>query len=142
MKFLAGALDPTAAFYSFDLAIYFLLKSVGKNVLVCEQGMFTDAAPDRSNTVVCMFETPYEEYVYDLTTHNHHFQAGIGNIIVHNTDSIFVELGEEICPMDGLDEATVLAKAQEVGEMISASITTHFRAPNDLEYEKTFKPFL
>ena len=30
-----------------------------------------------------------EEYVYDLTTSNHHFQAGVGNIIVHNTDSNF-----------------------------------------------------
>ena len=30
-----------------------------------------------------------EEYVYDLTTENHHFHAGVGSIIVHNTDSIF-----------------------------------------------------
>jgi DNA polymerase elongation subunit (family B) len=30
-----------------------------------------------------------EEYVYDLTTANHHFQAGVGSIIVHNTDSNF-----------------------------------------------------
>jgi DNA polymerase elongation subunit (family B) len=30
-----------------------------------------------------------EEYVYDLTTDNHHFQAGVGSLIVHNTDSIF-----------------------------------------------------
>ena len=30
-----------------------------------------------------------EEYVYDLTTSNHHFQAGVGSLIVHNTDSIF-----------------------------------------------------
>ena len=30
-----------------------------------------------------------ENYVYDLTTTNHHFQAGVGSIIVHNTDSNF-----------------------------------------------------
>ena len=30
-----------------------------------------------------------DEYVYDLTTSNHHFHAGIGSMIVHNTDSIF-----------------------------------------------------
>ena len=30
-----------------------------------------------------------EEYVYDLTTENHHFHAGVGSLIVHNTDSIF-----------------------------------------------------
>lgn len=27
-----------------------------------------------------------EQYVYDLETENHHFQAGIGQMIVHNTD--------------------------------------------------------
>lgn len=27
-----------------------------------------------------------EQYVYDLETENHHFQAGIGQLIVHNTD--------------------------------------------------------
>jgi len=30
-----------------------------------------------------------EDYVYDLTTDNHHFHAGVGSLIVHNTDSIF-----------------------------------------------------
>jgi DNA polymerase elongation subunit (family B) len=28
-------------------------------------------------------------YVYDFETENHHFMAGSGNIVVHNTDSIF-----------------------------------------------------
>lgn len=30
-----------------------------------------------------------QQYVYDLQTENHHFSAGIGEIVVHNTDSIF-----------------------------------------------------
>ena len=33
--------------------------------------------------------TEPEKYVYDLTTSNHHFHAGVGSMIVHNTDSIF-----------------------------------------------------
>ena len=44
--------------------------------------------------------------VYDLTTENHHFQAGDGNIVIHNTDSVFVKFNldynlepkPEICP--------------------------------------------
>jgi len=32
-----------------------------------------------------------EIIVYDLETENHHFQAGIGNIVVHNTDSVFTD---------------------------------------------------
>jgi hypothetical protein len=33
-----------------------------------------------------------EGYVYDFTTENHHFSAGIGTIVVHNTDSVFLRL--------------------------------------------------
>ncbi len=34
-----------------------------------------------------VLEVDYTGYVYDLTTDNHHFQAGPGMMIVHNTDS-------------------------------------------------------
>lgn len=45
---------------------------------------------DMSNTVYSITEWKYsEEYVYDLTTEDHHFQAGVGCMIVHNTDSVF-----------------------------------------------------
>jgi hypothetical protein len=30
-------------------------------------------------------------YVYDLETENHHFAAGVGQLIVHNTDSTYVQ---------------------------------------------------
>lgn len=32
-----------------------------------------------------------ENYVYDLETNNHHFQAGIGQMIVHNTDGSHIK---------------------------------------------------
>ena len=32
-----------------------------------------------------------EQYVYDLETDNHHFQAGIGEMIVHNTDGSHIK---------------------------------------------------
>jgi DNA gyrase/topoisomerase IV subunit B len=32
-----------------------------------------------------------EQYVYDLETENHHFQAGIGELIVHNTDGSHIK---------------------------------------------------
>ena len=42
------------------------------------------------NKIISIVEhTNDENYVYDLTTDNHHFQAGVGSMIVHNTDSIF-----------------------------------------------------
>jgi len=42
-----------------------------------------------TNEIKKIYPIDYEGYVYDLTTDNHHFAAGIGNMIVHNTDSVF-----------------------------------------------------
>jgi DNA polymerase elongation subunit (family B) len=40
--------------------------------------------------VIDIIKIPYDNhYVYDFETENHHFMAGNGNIVVHNTDSIF-----------------------------------------------------
>lgn len=30
------------------------------------------------------------QYVYDLETENHHFMAGVGRMVVHNTDSLYI----------------------------------------------------
>ena len=88
-----------------------------------------------------MHEIEYSGYVYDLTTDNHHFAAGLGNIIVHNTDSVFYTFnltdldGKPIRGKDALEITIELA--QHVGE-ISAKF---LKMPHDFEYEKTFMPF-
>jgi DNA polymerase elongation subunit (family B) len=84
---------------------------------------------------------PYDGYVYDMTTENHHFAAGIGKIIVHNTDSVFFTFnlqtpqGEPIRGKKALEITIELA--QEAGHLASAFL----KGPHDLEYEKTFMPF-
>jgi DNA polymerase elongation subunit (family B) len=91
--------------------------------------------------VISMKEIPYEGYVYDLTTENHHFAAGIGNMIVHNTDSVFFTFnlqtpdGKPIRGKDALEITIELA--QEAGHLASKFL----KGPHDLEYEKTFMPF-
>jgi len=86
-------------------------------------------------------EIPYEGYVYDLTTENHHFAAGIGNLIVHNTDSVFFTFnlqtpdGKPIRGKEALEITIELA--QEAGHLASSFL----KGPHDLEYEKTFMPF-
>jgi len=103
---------------------YYAAKRLGWDVMVVvdpeEMGDHTyslrpfSAAPDRAFSVYCYEETTPSEgaLVYDLTTENHHFQAGVGEIIVHNTDSVMVKfplrdhpspieesfrLGNEVC---------------------------------------------
>lgn len=88
-----------------------------------------------------MHEIEYTGYVYDLTTDNHHFAAGIGNIIVHNTDSVFFTFnlatpeGELIRGKKALEITIELA--QQAGHLASKFL----KGPHDLEYEKTFMPF-
>lgn len=74
----------------------------------------------------------YDGFVYDLTTDNHHFQAGVGKMIVHNTDSIFVKF-----PKADLREAIKLG--QESAEMITSRCRHKAFV---IGYEKTFYPFI
>jgi DNA polymerase elongation subunit (family B) len=90
-------------------------------------------------------ELPSEgvEYVYDLETENHHFAVGPGNLIVHNTDSLFVcfnprnpETGER------LQGREAIVKTIELTEEAGHFITQALKAPHDFEYDKVFYPFI
>ena len=94
-------------------------------------------------TICSMHEIPYEGYVYDLTTENHHFAAGIGSLIVHNTDSVFFtfnlenhETGEKIRGKPAL-EMTI-----EIAQDAANLCTSYLKPPMGLAYEKTLMPFL
>ena len=76
-----------------------------------------------------------DTYVYDLETEEGIFQAGIGEIIVKNTDSVFIKFNTS-----DLGEAIKLGK--EAGEKVTEHLISQNRQPHDLEYEKTFFPFI
>jgi DNA polymerase elongation subunit (family B) len=95
------------------------------------------------NAIKKMNEIQYEGYVYDLTTENHHFAAGIGSLIVHNTDSVFFtfnltnpETGEKIRGKPALEMTIEIA--QEAAELCTA----YLKPPMGLAYEKTLMPFI
>lgn len=71
-------------------------------------------------------------YVYDLETESHHFAAGVGRLVVHNTDSIMVYFSDDL----SFDDAIT------VGYDIERRASALFRAPNKLEFEKIGEPFL
>jgi DNA polymerase elongation subunit (family B) len=89
------------------------------------------------------YEIDYTGYVYDLTTENHHFAAGVGNIIVHNTDSVFFTFnlenpntGEKIVGKPALEMTIEIAQD-------AADLCTQFlKPPMELTYEKTLMPFI
>ena len=85
----------------------------------------------------------YDGYVYDLTTENHHFSAGIGNMIVHNTDSVFFtfnledpETGEPIRGKEALKWTIEIA--EEAANLCSLFLPP----PMKLAYEKTLMSFI
>jgi len=90
-----------------------------------------------------MQEIEYSGFVYDLTTDNHHFAAGVGNMIVHNTDSVFFtfnlqnpETGENIRGKPAL-EMTI-----EIAQDAAQLCTQWLKPPMELSYEKTLMPFI
>ena len=94
------------------------------------------------NVIKKITHIQYKGYVYDLTTENHHFAAGVGNMIVHNTDSVFFkfnltdkETGEKIIG----DKALELSI--EIAQHACHSVSNVLKQPHDFEYEKTFMPF-
>jgi len=96
---------------------------------------------EKNQEIQEMCEIEYTGYVYDLTTDNHHFAAGIGDIIVHNTDSVFFTFNlqtPEGVPIRGKDALEITIElAQQAGHLASKFL----KGPHDLEYEKTFMPF-
>jgi DNA polymerase elongation subunit (family B) len=134
--------------------IYWLVSSLGyfvtldtkkndKNTIVDYIIHISEKKQFRNNKKVLKREEipEYTRYVYDLTTENHHFAAGIGNMIVHNTDSVFFTFNlqtPEGKPIRGKEALEITIElAQEAGQLASSFL----KGPHDLEYEKTFMPF-
>ena len=81
--------------------------------------------------------------VYDLTTANHHFQAGPDGLIVHNTDSLFVQFNVKDPETGQLLQGREARQATiditgEAGHFITKALAR----PHDFEFDKAFDPLL
>ena len=131
--------------------MYWLAKSIGYHVSVKTGSKpnnfilninIANESSESDREIIAIDEVvKYSGYVYDLTTENHHFAAGIGELVVHNTDSVFFTFnlqtpeGQPIRGKKALEITIELAK--EAGHLASSFL----KKPHDLEYEKTFMPF-
>jgi DNA polymerase elongation subunit (family B) len=85
----------------------------------------------------------YTGYVYDLTTENHHFAAGIGNMIVHNTDSVFFTFNlEDPATGEKIRGKKALEVTIEIAQDAAHLCTQWLKPPMELTYEKTLMPFI
>lgn len=81
-------------------------------------------------------------YVYDFTTESGRFAAGVGRIVVHNTDSIFVVFKNEDGGGAKLVGRDALASSIRQGQAASKGIKPQLAPPHNLEYEKTMFPLV
>lgn len=72
-----------------------------------------------------------DDYVYDLETENHHFAAGVGELVVHNTDSTMPDLGIK----DPLE-------ANKLGAVLADELTAMYTKPMCVEHEMTYHTML
>lgn len=129
--------------------MFYLLRSLGHRCVVAasddKPNVFRLCARSTARkqwaAVTAITELPYERYVYDLTTDNHHFQAGVGDMIVHNTDSVMIKFNFP-CSEEGMHQCF------REGEVLADVLTEHFARVTGttgivvMEMEKACWPFL
>jgi DNA polymerase elongation subunit (family B) len=134
--------------------LYLLARKIGYNVSVNDRASKLDVfrltmtrAPQRKSPtkikVIRELEHPGEAYVYDFETENHHFAVGPGALVVHNTDSLFVqfnplnpETGEALTGRES--RIATIELTGEAGHLVSQVL----KAPHDFEFDKVYDPLL
>ena len=128
---------------------YYKMKRYHKNIQInkINQNTFqitgSGETPSLSDKLIAINEIPNTyNYVYDLETSVGHFHAGIGELIVHNTDSVFFNphiINDETDEVMKDKRALIMAIALGVW----ASICINIMLPQNMsqEYEKTMWPF-
>lgn len=89
---------------------------------------------------------PKETYVYDLETKNHHFHAGTGDLIVHNTDSIYCKFKVP----ETKNHMVKINESMKIGKIVADAITIFLKKQLiyrkstekwvELEFEKVYFP--
>jgi DNA polymerase elongation subunit (family B) len=138
-------------------SLYLLIKELGDNVIMKNhKNTYTliriKNKPNFNCNKICKLENISDlysdnNYVYDLETDNHHFHMGIGKLIGHNTDSIFIKFNIKVDNEDSKSYNDIkiekLLKAKELGYKASNEITNIInRNPIKLAYEKVILPLI
>lgn len=123
---------------------YYLLKSSGIDVSIryieeCDRFVF-EKNKMGTNVVKNIIDIgPTKDYVYDIETESGRFGAGIGDIIVKNTDSCFLKFKYNRSDFQ-LNRRDTFRLATLCGDILTDDIFK--RPPIELEFEKVFQPFI
>ena len=135
-------------------SLYYLIKSVGWNNLNIDfkDGLYwityiieIDVPYNIPNTIQDITEIGLVDdydYVYDIETSCGKFHAGVGELVVSNTDSLFVKFNNRDSEGNLLKGKEALKPSIHTACEVSKEFRKTIKAPHDLEYEKTFWPFI
>ena len=91
---------------------------------------------------IILLHENYSDYIYDIETEEGVFHGGIGNIILKNTDSIFCKFSIKDVNGYEIQGKEALPYAINIGKEIEKKIAKILPAPQKLNYEKSFYPFI
>lgn len=104
---------------------------------------------DGDTTLTGLIELPasnMDVFIYDLETSAGNFHAGIGELVVKNTDSIFcnfVPYLKAVSGQESKNEKVLLQACIDLGIKAAGQITdAHLKKPQTLNYEKVLYPFI
>lgn len=155
----------------YSACLYFIAKKVGLTISLngknsSKMNITKEKHTETTNKIkkIEIVENGVNNFVYDLETDCGRFQAGVGDIIVKNTDSCMVELNTKgliaykklinnykdvikITPeeQENLNKAKTLAieEAFKEGKVLANEVTQAlFKHPINLEFEKVYTNFL
>lgn len=84
----------------------------------------------------------FDEYVYDLETESGTFHAGVGEMIIKNTDSIFINFHIKDADGNEKTDTEALIKTIELCQQAAKLINDNVPKPQSIVYEKTLHPFI
>ena len=147
-KKICGKLNTMKEFYKLRSQGYDVyIKVDDSNVFTLKYGHTSTSTSTSTSThnitqIIDMGYTNEEEdYVYDLETATGNFNAGIGEIIVKNTDSVFINFDIRK-DNEKLTNKEVLVQNIKLGVLCGDLINFILPWPHNLEYEKTFHPWI
>ena len=118
------------------LGLAVTIKAVLKNnfIQMAIGGKYSNYKESKTKVKSIEYLGTTDDYVYDLTTCNHHFSVCPGNIVAHNTDSVMVAFNT--------GDKDPLRESFRLGEEAAERISATFKAPIELEFEKVYWPYL
>ena len=103
---------------------------------------YYDKFEDQVMKIFDLDENNEEKFVYDIETSSGKFHGGVGEILVSNTDSLFIRVNPINSEGNPIKGKAAIMPSIKIAMEASDKINKILKAPHNLEYEKTFYPFI